>query len=118
MKKHINIEKEILTITIELKPIGIKKNKIKYLTSDVIRLLEKDGYNIKDILVKTMVTNVSSKNLIGTWVFKIDVPEKKKKNTIVLPKEEGEKLIELIDNPPPPTESLKKLMKKPKKEKE
>jgi hypothetical protein len=116
MKKHINLKKDILSITIELKPIGIKKDKIKYLTSDVISLLEKDGYKIKDILVKTMVTNVSDKNLVGTWVFKIDIPEKK--NTIVLTKKEGEKLIEIIDNPQPPTEALKNLMKKQKKEKE
>jgi hypothetical protein len=111
MKKSISIDNSKLTVTIKVSPIDLDKKKIKYMTTDVIEELEKEGYVIKSVLVPSMVTNANPSDYVGTWVFLLDPLFWPRREKIIVSEKQMEKIIETIENPSEPNEELKKLMK-------
>jgi hypothetical protein len=65
----ISSDKKVATVTISLKLQKDNIKKEKYTTKDVIDLLEKENYEVSDVVQASMVTNSNENKLNGTWIF-------------------------------------------------
>lgn len=96
MEKLIKVDSaddSIVHVTLKLSFIGGGRTKIKYHTSDVITLLEQEGYKVLDTVVNSMVCNTDVNSLAGTWTFRVVT---QKKQIISVPEEiKGKKKVKM-----------------------
>jgi hypothetical protein len=77
----LNKQRDLVEVEVITTLRGLKEEKIKFLTSDIISIVQEQFY--KDIesievLQNSMVSNTSEKNLKGKWIFRIK-PQKELK---------------------------------------
>lgn len=96
MKVEKKINNNILEVIVEMDMLKGKEKKEKLLVSDIMILMQDEGYKIKDVLTRGMVCNYNPKRLKGIFTFELIEEKKYHKWSDIKKRNIGEEVLQGI----------------------